>query len=139
MPRYRRFVLPVLFLALCVSLSACKRSPILEVEEVPLDAPAGASLAQVGEAIKRAGSAVGWRVSELDSGDLRAAFGSAGDKHSAVVIIRYSAASFSIEHSSSINLNYSIERSITYIHPTYNTWVSRLKDRILLEVSRLAP
>lgn len=137
MARYRRFVLPVLFLAIFVSLSACKRSPILEVEEVPLIVPAGVTEAQVAEAVKSTATSLGWRVSELDSGPLRAEFKSTGGKHRAVVIIQHSMTSLTIQHSTSLNLNYSIERSITYIHPRYNTWVTVLRDSIQRQVAGL--
>lgn len=137
MARYRRFVLPVLFLALFVSLSACKRSPILEVEEVPLIVPAGVTEVQVAEAVKSAATSLGWRVSELDSGPLRAEFRSSGGKHRAVVIIKHSMTSLTIQHSTSLNLNYSIERSITYIHPRYNDWVAVLRDSIQRQVAGL--
>ena len=139
MPEQRRFALPVLLLVLFVALSACKRTPILEVEELPLNAPAGVSLAQVGETIERAGSALGWTMTELDSGNLRAAYQSRGGKHRTVVVIRYSLTSLTMEHGSSFNLNYKTERSITYIHPVYNTWVAQLRDRILRDVAAISP
>ncbi len=65
----------------------------------------------------------------IDSGGTHCSTVSNG-KHTATVDIAYDTKTFSIVYLDSYNLNYNVERSITYIHPNYLVWVNRLKNDI---------
>lgn len=101
-----------------------------------LGAPASATLAQVNEAIKTAGTARGWRMSDLKAGQIIGTL-VVKNKHTAVVRIIFDTRTFSIDYETSENLNYTIERAVTYIHPAYLEWVDELKEDIKRQASAI--
>ena len=60
-------VLPVVGLLL---LAACQASPVYNVESAPLNAPEGATISQVTEAIKQAGIGLGWQMKPEKDGQM---------------------------------------------------------------------
>lgn len=124
----RKLVLALLLLPV-LSLAACKRAPLVNVESAPLGAPANATMEQVAEVIKQAAVGQGWQLTEQNPGHFVGRLDVAR-KHTAVVSITHDTKVFSIIYESSNNLNFRVERSVTYIHPNYMTWVDRLKHRI---------
>lgn len=122
--------LVVLLLISIFSLAACKMNPLVNVETAPLGAPPQATLEQVAHAIEVACASQGWRLVDQASGQTTAELNVSGGKHKATVDIEYDTETFSIVYLNSYNLNYSVERSVTYIHPNYLVWVDRLKNDI---------
>lgn len=125
-----------LLLVPVLALAACRRAPLVNVESAPLGASANATLERVGEAIKRAANRQSWQLTEQNPGHFVGRRDVAG-KHTAVVSITYDTKIFSIIYESSSNLNFRVERSVTYIHPSYMTWVDRLKHSIQSEASAI--
>lgn len=125
----RKLALVMLLLCPVLVVTACKRAPLVNVESAPLGAPAGATLDQVTEAIKNAGELQGWNLTAQKPGQFLGKL-FVGGKHTAIVNILYDTKTFSIVYESSQNLNYKVERSVTYIHPNYLVWVDRLKFAI---------
>ena len=126
----------VLLLVPVLALAACKRAPLVNVESAPLGASADATLERVADAIKRAGASQAWQLTEQNPGHFVGRLDIAS-KHTAVVSITYDTKVFSIIYESSNNLNFKVERSVTYIHPGYMTRVDRLKHRIQAEASAI--
>ncbi len=131
----KRLVIALLLVPV-LSLAACKRAPLVNVESAPLGAPASATLDQVAEAIRRAANSLGWELTERSPGHFVGRLVVAG-KHTAVASITYDTRIFSIIYESSNNLNFKVERAVTYIHPNYMVWVGRLKQRIQTEASTI--
>ena len=133
--RRRAFTVAVVA-ALFFGAAGCKRAPLVNVEEAPLYAPPSVTLAQITDAIVDAGESLDWQMTVKKPGQI-AAKTIVSNKHRAEVDITYDTRSFSILYSSSLNLNYTFERSVTYIHPQYLAWVERLKQRIQQNVAAL--
>ena len=129
--RRRAFTVAVVA-ALFFGAAGCKRAPLVNVEE----APPSVTLAQITDAIVDAGESLDWQMTVKKPGQI-AAKTIVSNKHRAEVDITYDTRSFSILYSSSLNLNYTFERSVTYIHPQYLAWVERLKQRIQQNVAAL--
>ncbi len=126
----KKTCLLVLLLIPVFSLAACKMNPLVNVETAPLGAPSDATLDQISQAIEAACVSQGWRVAAQEPGQMTAELNVSGGKHTATVDITYDTKTFSIVYLDSYNLNYNVERSITYIHPNYLVWVDRLKNDI---------
>ncbi len=131
----RKLVIALLLVPV-LSLAACRRAPLVNVESAPLGASANATMDRVADAIKRAAASQGWELTEQNPGHFVGRLVIAS-KHTAVASITYDTKVFSIIYESSSNLNFRVERSVTYIHPNYMTWVDRLKHRIQAEASAI--
>jgi hypothetical protein len=114
-------------LVVSAALAACSTMvPIMNVSDAVVAAPAGKPLTneQVRAAIVRAGSGLGWQMS--DEGPNKLVGTLVLRTHTAVVEIPYSTTNFSIKYRSSINLN---EQGGT-IHKNYNGWIQNLTKGI---------
>lgn len=120
-------------LAVCLLvLSGCGRNaPIYNVESSPLNAPESATMAQVEQAIVRAGTGLGWEIKPEGPG--RATGTLKLRTHVAIVNITYDTKSFSIQYKDSVNLNY----SNGWIHPNYSSWVHNLEKAIRKEAEQI--
>jgi hypothetical protein len=121
-------VLPVVGLLL---LAACQASPVYNVESAPLNAPEGATISQVTEAIKQAGIGLGWQMKPEKDGQMTGRLFLR--THVAVVDITYDIKKYSIYYLDSTNLNYDGQS----IHKYYNSWVRNLSNAILVQVSAI--
>jgi len=110
-------------------VGACRTKPILNVADAPLATPPGATLEDVGAAVRRAGAGLGWEMQETGPSEMKGTLNLR--KHVAVVNIRYTLRSVSIVYVSSENL----KSNGTSIHRNYNNWVNNLRARIQEEVS----
>jgi hypothetical protein len=112
--------------AVALLMIGCRTAPILNVKDAPVNVPAGqtASLANVEQAILRAGTGLGWAMKVEKPGlivgtlNLRT--------HSAVVDIPFTTSSYSILYRNSANL----EQQGDTIHKNYNGWVQNLDQAI---------
>ena len=120
------------FLALALgglTIAACHRdAPIYSVQSDKFNGRA--QLRQRTEQIDRAGGELGWSMNTLRPGHIEATLHLR--ENTAVVAIDYTPYTFSITYiSSSPRLNY----TGTQIHPSYNGWIERLEQRILVASS----
>lgn len=120
-----------IMLAFMFSLTACQRTMIVQdyqSQSVPSNIK---SEEQVLKAIKRAGTSLGWIVSEDGEGKVRAVLNLR--KHQAVVSIPYSKTQYSILYQSSNELNFN--QSSNTIHRNYNGWIQNLNNSIQVQLS----
>jgi hypothetical protein len=122
-----RLLTSLCVLVVSAALAACSTIvPIMNVSDAVVAAPAGKPLTneQVRAAIVRAGSALGWQMS--DEGPNKLVGTLVLRTHTAVVEIPYTTTNYSIKYRSSINLN---EQGGT-IHKNYNGWIQNLTKGI---------
>jgi len=124
-------VLLVAFAA--AALAACTSQPIYNVKGAPVETPGGrpATMAQVEQAIVRAGSQLGWKMQPVRPGlvvgtlNLRT--------HTAVVDVAYNTRTYDITYKDSKELNY----DGTNIHRNYNGWIQNLDKGIRAQLLNL--
>jgi hypothetical protein len=104
--------------------------PVYNVADSPVIASKPNPAAdEVGRAIQRAGAGLGWQIKPTTPGHMLGTL--VLRKHVAVVDIRYSAKSYSINYKDSTELNY----DGTNIHPNYNGWIQNLDKAIRAQLS----
>ncbi len=84
---------------------------------------------QAEQAIKTAGTKLGWNMAKLEPGLIRGTLNLR--KHVAVVDISYDGRGYSIDYVDSENLKYDEETG--QIHKNYNSWIQNLERQIRLE------
>lgn len=112
-------------------LASCRMAPVYNVESSPLGAPADATLAQVTEAISKAGFSLGWQMNPDTPGHMTGTLRLRS--HVAVVDITYDTKIFSITYADSSNLKYDGR----IIHKNYNSWVQNLSFKIMANASAI--
>jgi hypothetical protein len=118
---------PAALLLALVAIAACRSAPIYNPSGVALGAPAGTSLADVTQAIKRAGIGLGWQMTELAPGQIRAVLHNRG--YMADALVQYDTSTFSITYQNSERLKAEGDQ----IHKAYNKWIKNLEQRIIRE------
>ena len=115
-------------------VAACGRvDKIYSVENADLGAPPSATIEQVGQAVERAATGLGWTVVQERPGlsvatlDVRT--------HKAVVTINYDTKRFGIHYKDSVNLKYDGKD----IHYRYNSWIRNLREAIEKEAAAIRP
>jgi hypothetical protein len=112
----------------------CAPVPIRNVDKAPVVTGAKSpSLADIGEAIKRAGVGLGWAMKEQQPGKIVATL--ALRTHLAVVNIDYDTAAYSINYADSSELKYDAAKGT--IHKNYNGWIQNLNNAIRAQLSAL--
>ena len=109
----------------------CRSTPKQEINDYNLSAPPTATMEDISRAITSAGASLGWQISKIGPGELQGTLNVR--KHQAVVTITHDTQVFSINYKDSRNLKY----DGVSIHRNYNTWVSRLAQRIQAQASAL--
>ena len=129
-PMFKRFAI----LALVGLVAACGRvDTIYSVQNEELGAPPSATIQQVGQAIDRAATGLGWTVAQERPGlaiatlDVRT--------HKAVVTIAYDTKRYRIAYKDSVNLKYDGKD----IHYRYNSWIRHLRNDIEKEAAAIRP
>ena len=123
--------LAVVFYAAVFLLAACRSSPILNIDNAPINISATHSSADIKKAIIRAGSALGWQMKSDRDGHLLATL--ILRSHVAIVDITFDKKSYTIMYKDSKNLNY----DGTNIHSNYNGWIQNLNQNIQAQISTL--
>lgn len=114
-------------------VSACAtRVPVYNVANAPVDiSKKSASLDEIGDAIRRAGAALGWQMKPVKPGLI------AGTlilrTHTANVDIAYNKKTYDITYKDSVDLGY----DGTAIHKNYNGWIQNLDRQIRANLSAL--
>ncbi|MBL4692751.1 MAG: hypothetical protein JKY92_05420 [Magnetovibrio sp.] len=114
-----------------LAITACRSGIVYNVIESPLMVDSGATVEQVGTAIRRAGASLGWQMKKVRDGKIMGTL--ILRTHRAVVDIKYDTENFSITYADSTNLNY----NGTNIHSNYNGWVQNLEHAIKSQVSSM--
>ena len=122
--------------ALLIASCASRNNPMVNVVDAPLEAPQSATMDMITNAILGSGVDRGWKTRVLQPGLIRGKI-VVNNKHTVEVDITYDETDFSINHVSSINMNYNLRDGVPYIHPKYNRWVSILEDDIQEQMQRL--
>lgn len=107
-------------------LAGCTSAPIRNVNDAPVVTGSGKPVTadQVRIAIVGAGRSLGWAMTPADPGLVVGRITLRG--HTAVVDVRYTPKSFSIQYKDSVDLNYRDGQ----IHKNYNGWVENLERDI---------
>jgi hypothetical protein len=116
---------------LALAVASCRTATIHNVDDASFVAPRQLTLGDVGDAIRRAGGGLGWRMRIEEPGHMVGTL--ALRSHVAIVDINYDTSSFSINYKDSTNLNY----DGTNIHSNYNGWIQNLEQAILAEITAL--
>ncbi len=127
-------LLKLLLVALVFSfVSACAtRVPVYNVANAPVDISSKkASLDEIGDAIRRAGAALGWQMKLVKPGLIAGSLNVRS--HSANVDIAYNNKTYDITYKDSVNLDY----DGTAIHKNYNGWIQNLDRQIRASLSAL--
>ncbi len=130
---HAKTLLIVLFASLLI-LAGCRGTvPVHNVSDTTVTDVQGdhPSADQMQQAIRSAGAALGWRMSEVEPGLLEARLHLRD--HVAVVEIPYADGQYSIRYKDSANLHYQDGQ----IHPNYNNWIINLDNQIRAQVSTL--
>jgi hypothetical protein len=115
----------LIFSAALLAVTACSNVPAHVVQDHPVPAVAQKlSIQEIEQAIIQAGTARQWRFEPIAPGQIRAQ--QSNGTHEAVVDIRYSQTSYSIQPNSTKNLR---EKNGT-VHPRYNLWLRNLEKGI---------
>ena len=112
-------------------IAGCRSSPILNIENAPIEITAKHTSKDIKKAIIRAGAGLGWKMKAKKSGHIIGTLYLR--EHVAIVDIKYSNKSYSITYKSSENLNY----DGTNIHKNYNGWVTNLNRQIQAQLTSI--
>jgi hypothetical protein len=128
----RKLLMSVAAGLLVMVMVACSSpTPVYNVEQASLNAPATASLSDIEQGIIRAGASRGWQMAPKGPGHLLATLSTRG--HFAVVDIYFNQATYSIVYRESRNLDY----DGTNIHGNYNKWIKMLQTEIAQQMMLL--
>ena len=114
-----KFLIPVVV----VLLVGCRTADLYNVQGAP-GASKAVSMADVEQAIRRAGNGLGWQIVPQGPGKAEGIL--VLREHRAVVDITYDTKSYSIMYKDSSNLNYDGKT----IHSNYNGWIQNLDKAI---------
>jgi hypothetical protein len=125
-----RILLSLALLAAAFPAGAARTAALLNYEELPVQSSDGKPLGleQIRKAIISGAATRQWAAS-VQPGNVVQLTYSRG-KHTAVVRVKYSAKTYSINYVDSTDLNYSMEGGKPVIHPTYNSWINNLRQAI---------
>lgn len=113
-------------------ISGCRTVPVRNIENAPLvtTSQAHPDMQKIGDAIIKAGTGLGWRMTQNDVGQI---IGKLYVRtHRADVEIIYNHKNYSIIYKDSSNLKYNPEKST--IHRQYNNWIKNLDLAIQKEI-----
>jgi hypothetical protein len=119
-----KFLTVMLSVLVIAAAAYARSSPMVTYQDVVVQSDKALTLEQVKKAILQAASQRHWTASERDKNRIRLSY--SRGKHSAVIDVAYTSKKYSILYVDSTNLNY----EGTSIHPTYNGWVTSLKQGI---------
>jgi len=120
--------------AVVVAACASAQQPVNNFSGMPLGAKSAPSLDQVGKAIRQAGTAAGWQMSELKPGQILGVYKIRS--HTAIVDVTYSTSTYDIKfREGDSGLRY--DAAAGTIHEQYNKWVGELEKVIRAHVNAL--
>jgi len=126
-------ILSLMLVAIAMLLiSGCRTVPVRNIENAPIvtTSQAHPDMQKIGDAIIKAGTSLGWRMSQEEVGQI---IGKLYVRtHRAEVKIIYNHKNYNILYDNSSNLKYNAEKST--IHRQYNNWVQKLDIAIQREI-----
>lgn len=129
------------FLVFAFSCSAYARMPeqLINYPAIPVATSSGKALNadQVCQIVREVAEQKKWRVGTQPDGKLLASLSWNADKHTIVVEVSCSAASYSVVYKDSINMNFSSQDGQMIIHPHYNKFVKELNDSVRVRLMTL--
>ncbi|MFP4332887.1 MAG: hypothetical protein ACLFQJ_06260 [Campylobacterales bacterium] len=114
-------------------LAGCRTATVQNVEHQNVVANKKVTLDEVGDAVVRAGTGLGWVMKKKKPGHIVGSLFLRG--HVAVVDITYDTKEYSINYNRSENLKYNPEDKT--IHKNYNGWIKNLNSAIMSQLSAL--
>jgi hypothetical protein len=112
----------------------CTIAPIHNVTNAPIATSAKSpSMADIGDAIKRAGAGLGWAMREQTPGKMVGTLNLR--THTAVVNVDYDTSTYSINYADSSELKYDAAKGT--IHKAYNGWIQNLSNAIRVQLAAL--
>lgn len=116
----------LLLVVIFATLAGCTSAPIRNVSDAPVVTGSGKAVTaeQVRTAILGAGKGLGWSMTPADPGLVVGRITLRG--HTAVIDVRYTPKTFSIQYKDSIDFNYQNGQ----IHRNYNGWIENLERDI---------
>ncbi len=121
-------LLPLLFVTF--TMTGCKSQPVKNIESNAVPSTVK-SANDVKDAIIRAGSSLGWVITEKDASTLQGTL--LLRSHLAKIKIPYSKSSYSLLYQESRNLEFNPEDKT--IHSNYNGWIQNLDRNIQIQLS----
>jgi hypothetical protein len=122
-------------LLMLLFLVACRKSPVLNINDGVFDLPHGEPLINVTKSIQRAGAGLGWKMKVVEPGRIVGIIFLRS--HMAKIEIKYDTSSYTINYLDSENLHYqdaeSSEEGEATIHSNYNGWIQNLNNAIQAE------
>lgn len=114
--------------------------PVIDYENVAASTGTGAALGadEIRQGIIAAANAPGsggWTIARTADGSIVANLAVRG-KHSVSVLISVAQGAYSVRYADSLNMKFSQEGGVRYIHPNYNKWVGNLLQSIRAEFAR---
>lgn len=131
--RFSMRISSLMFAVLALLLvSGCRTVPVRNIENAPIvtTSQSHPDMQKIGDAIIKAGTGLGWRMSQKDTGQITGKLYIR--THRADVDIIYNHKNYSIVYKDSSNLKYNPEKST--IHKQYNNWVKNLDLAIQREI-----
>lgn len=119
----------VILILLSLFLIGCRTSPIMNINEAPIN-NSSATLDDITNGIIRAGNSLGWKMKKQSPGHIVGILHLR--THMAEVDITYDTKSYNINYKNSTNLNYNPSNNI--IHSNYNGWIQNLNNAIQTQV-----
>jgi len=119
----------VILILLSLFLIGCRTSPIMNINEAPIN-NSSATLDDITNGIIRAGNSLGWQMRKQSPGHIVGILHLR--THMAEVDITYDTKSYNINYKNSTNLNYDPSKNI--IHSNYNGWIQNLNNAIQTQV-----
>jgi hypothetical protein len=121
-------ILTVVLGLVVVAAAYARATPMVQYTDVVVQSDKPLTHEQVKKVILQAASQRHWTASERDGGRIRLSY--ARGKFNAIVDVTYTTRKYSIVYVDSNNLNYDTRGGGPSIHPTYNSWVTSLKQGI---------
>jgi hypothetical protein len=111
--------------------AGCTIAPVYNVQGAPVVANKPATMDDVGKAIIRAGTQLGWTITPESPGKLTGRI--ALRTHAATVDITHDSKTFNINYRDSTNL----DAAAGQIHKNYNGWIQNLEKGIRVQLATL--
>lgn len=113
-----------------VFIGGCRSAAVYNVAGMPTEVKKSTTNGQMYNAIKRAGTTLGWDVKRVNDGHATAQLNLR--THMALVDIAYNHKEYSITYKESMNLKYDGEKGT--IHSNYNGWIENLNQAIKVQL-----
>ncbi len=132
-------IFAIIVFALSCSAYARAPEPLVDYPVIPVATARGVALTadKVCQTVREAAEEKKWLVTVQADGRLLASLSWESNKHTIVVEVACSAASYSVIYKDSVNMKFSTRDGQSTIHPYYNRFVKELNDSIRVRLMTL--